>query len=157
MCFCGATHQTDSHGELYCASQAVIRTNAPLRQSRVPPVLCRKSMGARFDRAPVVSRGDYYGVNTVHNTLVMRGSTIGIDLSKSRGFDDAFYDLLPLKLLCRKLPCAERHAGAYKPFVGQIRQDPETCFSSCELFDQGGHVFSHGIDGIGPHGVTYID
>ena len=114
-------------------------------------------MGARFYCAPVISRGEHNRVNAIHDALVVCRGTIGINLGKSRGFDDAFYDLLPLKLLCRKLPCAERHASAYKPFVGQIRQDPETCFSSCELFDQGGHVFSHGIDGIGPHGVTYID
>jgi hypothetical protein len=41
--------------------------------------------------------------------------------------------------------------------VGQVGQDAQEDPAIGDGFDQGGNPFAHGVDQVGPHGITGID
>ena len=59
--------------------------HSPLRQRPILSIARRVGMGAGFDSAPVVARGQGDGVDAVENALVVGGGAIGVGDSKGIG------------------------------------------------------------------------
>src|SRR5690606_23035384 len=113
-------------------------------------------MGAGLDRPPVVARGDDDGIDAVHDAFVVRGSAIRIHGGEGIGIYDAVYDVVAAVVLCLQGLRGDLHAGSGQAQIGQVGQNAQAHAATCYLFDGPGHGFSHGVDGIGAHGVAHV-
>jgi len=85
----GSTDHAYGHGEAHRAHEPALVVLAPGGERAVATVASRIRVGAGLHRAPVVARGQYHGVDPVHDALVVGRRAVGVELGEARGRDDA--------------------------------------------------------------------
>ena len=106
-------------------------------------------MGAGLNGPPVVAGGHDYGVNAVHDALVVRRGAVRIDGCERVGFDDALSHQFAGVRFRRQRGGRDDAACPRQPPIGQIREDAQVDPAARELLNQRRQRLACGVDHIG--------
>ena len=109
-------------------------------------------MDAAFYSSCVIACRNNNRNHAIHNTFIICCRTEWICSCKSIGRNKFIYIFFSAKILFfDAYTCSGQSVNSI------IRQNLQIGFTACNFFCNWCCSFNHGIDGLGSHGITYID
>jgi len=113
-------------------------------------------VGAGFDGAPVVARGNHDRIHAVHDALVVRRSAIRIDRGKRPRLNDAVSHALTGEVTERELFDTNGAARASHTPIGEVRKNAQVHAPAGDLFDRRRQGFASRVNGVRAHCVARV-